>query len=102
MAFVKVAVVSELTPGQGKLVVVAGKQLALFLTEGKLFAIDEICPHRGAPMHEGYCEGSQVTCPWHNASFDLATGKHLSPPAKSGVQSYPVRLNGDDVEIEVA
>jgi len=42
-----------------------------------------------------------VICPWHAARFDVKTGAVLAPPAPEGVKSYPVRVNGNDVEIEV-
>ncbi|VTR99917.1 Rieske (2Fe-2S) protein [Tuwongella immobilis] len=101
MAYHPAVPLAELAPGVGRLVELNGKKIALFLTEGQVYAIDEICPHRGAPMHEGECEGLFVTCPWHNASFDLQTGKHQCPPAKSDLAVYPVRVVGETVEIDV-
>ena len=101
MAFVKAAAVADVAPGVGKPVEVAGRRLALFLTEGQYYAIDATCPHRGAPLDEGECIGSEVICPWHDARFDLKTGAHLCPPARNGVRSYPVRVNGNDIEVDV-
>ena len=49
----------------------------------------------------GYVEGVGVTCPWHGAEFDLKTGAVLGPPARTGVKSYPVKVEGSDVEIEL-
>lgn len=100
MAFTKVATLSELTPGKGKQVTVNGKKIALFHIDGKVFAIDDTCPHRGAPLHEGMCAGSEVVCPWHAARFDLATGEHRSPPARSGVASFAVQVVGDEVQVD--
>jgi len=45
--------------------------------------------------------GSQVTCPWHGATFDVVTGEVLGPPAQVGVYRYNVRVVGDDIEIEI-
>ena len=101
MPYVRVATVQELTPNQGKLVEASGKQIALFLVDGKYYAIDNTCPHRGAPLAEGVCVGAEVVCPWHSARFDLATGTHLCPPAKSGVTAYPVRVEGEEIQIDV-
>ena len=75
--FVTVARTDELASGQGKLVEVHHKRLALFNIEGRYFAIDDVCPHRGGPLSEGELEGGAVVCPWHGAMFDLATGKEL-------------------------
>jgi 3-phenylpropionate/trans-cinnamate dioxygenase ferredoxin subunit len=52
-------------------------------------------------LSEGEVEGAEVTCPWHGAKFDIRTGAVLGPPAPQGVKSYPVRVTGADVEIEV-
>jgi nitrite reductase/ring-hydroxylating ferredoxin subunit len=101
MAFVTVARLSDLAPGRGVCVETGGKKLALFLVDGKCFAIDEFCPHRQAPLHEGYCLGAEIQCPWHATRFDLATGEHRSPPAKRGVTSYKVQIVADDVQVEV-
>jgi nitrite reductase (NADH) small subunit/3-phenylpropionate/trans-cinnamate dioxygenase ferredoxin subunit len=101
MAFTKAAPLTELTPGKGKQVSVNGKKIALFSTGGKVLAIDDTCPHRGAPLHEGICSGVEVVCPWHAARFDLTTGAPLSPPAKSNVACYAVQVVGDEVQIDV-
>jgi len=52
-------------------------------------------------LSEGAVEGTEVTCPWHGAKFDLRTGAVLGPPARQGVRSYAVRVTGADIEIEV-
>ncbi len=41
-----------------------------------------------------------MTCPWHGAQFNVETGEVLRPPAATGVKSYPVRVEGEDVWIE--
>jgi nitrite reductase/ring-hydroxylating ferredoxin subunit len=102
MAFVKVATVQEVPPGKSKQATVAGKALALFNVNGSFHAIDDTCPHRGAPLWEGDLEGSEVVCPWHGARFNVATGAHLCPPARSDVVSYKVQVVGDEVQVEVA
>src|SRR5262245_54887887 len=101
MAFVKVATVQEVPPGQCKAFDASGKQAALFNVDGKFYAIENVCPHRGAPLHEGECEGTVLICPWHGAQFDLTTGAHLSPPARQGVQAFPVQVVGDEVQVDV-
>lgn len=101
MAFVTVAKQSELIPEQGICVELEGRKLALFLVEGKAYAIDEICPHRQAPLHEGECIGLEVVCPWHASSFSLETGAHRNPPAKNGVKAYKTQIVGDEVQVEI-
>jgi 3-phenylpropionate/trans-cinnamate dioxygenase ferredoxin subunit len=101
MPFTKVATLSEIQPDKGKQIAVGNRKIALFNVDGKVFAIDDTCPHRGGPLHEGICANGEVTCPWHAARFDLATGSHLSPPARTGVQAFPVQIVGDEVQIDI-
>ncbi|MGH7453056.1 MAG: Rieske (2Fe-2S) protein [bacterium] len=99
--FVKAAETGELAPGSAKLVEVDGKRIALFNLDGNYYAIDDTCTHRGGPLSEGFVEADQVTCPWHGAQYNIKTGEVLGPPAPQGVAKYNVRVQGNDVEIEV-
>jgi nitrite reductase (NADH) small subunit len=99
--FVKVAKAGEVTPGQGKMVEISGKKIALFNIDGALYAIDDTCTHRGGPLSEGALDGKQVTCPWHGAVFNVTTGEVLGPPAPEGVARYNSRIEGDDIEVEI-
>ncbi len=99
--YVQVAQASEVEPNRGKLVDVQGKKIALFNVDGKFHAIDNSCTHRGGPLSEGEIEGDEVTCPWHGAKFKLNSGEVLRPPAPQGVNSYKVRVNGPDIELEL-
>jgi nitrite reductase/ring-hydroxylating ferredoxin subunit len=101
MPFTRVAQVQEIRPGTAKQVTVNRRMVAVFNVEGTFYAIDDTCPHRGAPLSEGECAGTEVICPWHGAAFDLTSGAHLSPPASKGVAAFPVRLVGDEVQVDV-
>ena len=99
--FVKVATTYGIAPGEGKLVDAAGKKIALFNVDGTFYAIDETCTHRGGPLSEGMLMGIEVTCPWHGAVFDVRTGNVLAPPALQDVARYNVRVEGEDIEVEL-
>jgi 3-phenylpropionate/trans-cinnamate dioxygenase ferredoxin component len=99
--FVKVATTGEIAPGQGKIVEVQGKEIALFNVGGAYFAIDNMCTHEEASLADGEISGFEVTCPLHGAKFDVRSGQVLGPPAYDDVTSYPVRVSGADVEIDV-
>ncbi len=96
----KIATTSDLAPGSGKVVEVEGETIALFNIEGTFYAMGNSCPHRGGPLGEGSLAGSTVTCPLHGAEFNVKTGEVLGPPAETGVKSYAVRVEGQDVLIE--
>lgn len=98
---IKVAETDELQPGQAKRVDVKGHLIALFNIEGNFYAIADICTHLGGPLSEGTIEGYEVTCPWRGATLDVRTGEVLGPPAKKGVQSYRVQVEGSDIKIEI-
>src|ERR1700744_5490597 len=53
----------------------AGQDLCLANVEGTLRAVDNRCPHRDGPLHEGWIENGEILCPWHGWSFDPVTGK---------------------------
>ncbi|PYU31116.1 MAG: hypothetical protein DMG28_16285 [Acidobacteria bacterium] len=72
-----------------------------FNSGGRLYAIENICPHRGGPLGEGKIEDDEVICPWHGSRFNLKTGAVLEPPARQGVKSFAVQVTADDVEVEI-
>ena len=98
---VKVAQTSELAAGTGKVVEADGRSIALFNVEGSFYAIDNTCTHRGGPLGEGELTGDTVECPWHGANFNVKTGAVTRPPAGAGVRSFPVKVEGTDVLVEV-
>lgn len=100
--FVRVAAAGEVAAGSAARVEADGKPIALFNVDGTLYALDHACTHRGGPLSEGAVSGESVVCPWHRAAFCLKTGRVLRGPAGRGVRSYPVRVTGGDVEIDVA
>lgn len=100
--FHKVIETKNLAPGHGTAVEVVGNKIALFNVDGTFYAIADTCTHKGGPLSEGSLEGNTVTCPWHGANFDVCTGKNLTPPATAKVTSYNVRVEGDEVEVEIS
>ncbi len=100
MARVKVAAVSDVPPGEGRVVDAGGKSVALFNVEGAFFALDNTCAHRGGPLGEGDLEGRIVTCPWHGWRWDVTTGANANNPAIK-VGCYPAATEGGDVYVEL-
>ncbi len=99
--FVKVATTDEMANQLAKHIEMDGEKIALFKVGGAFYALSDTCTHRGGPLSEGDVEGTEVTCPWHGAKFDLRTGAVLGPPAQTGVKVYPVKVTGRDIEIEI-
>ena len=98
---VKVAAVGDLAAGEGKVVEVEGKTLALFNVDGAYYAINNSCAHRGGPLGEGELDGRVVTCPWHAWHWDVTSGANVNNPAIK-VGCYPVHVEGGAVFVEIA
>ena len=96
---IKVASRADVPAGTGKVVEAGGKQIALFNVDGKFYAIDNTCKHRGGPLGEGELDGTNVICPWHGWEYDVTTGKNLDDE-NVRVGCYAVKLEGDDIIIE--
>jgi nitrite reductase (NADH) small subunit len=96
MAFARAAKTTEIAPGTIKEFQVEGKPVAVANVDGKFYAINNTCLHRGGPLGQGPLEGKIVTCPWHAWEYDVTTGKISQNPAV-GVNSYPVEVRGDDI-----
>ncbi len=99
--FVKAIAKAELAAGQGAMVELQGKKIAIFNVDGAFYAMDDTCTHAGGPLSEGELDGTVVTCPWHGATFDVKTGCVHGPPASDGVRSYEVKIEGEDVLVKV-
>jgi nitrite reductase/ring-hydroxylating ferredoxin subunit len=90
----------DVTPGQGRVVEAGDKTLAVFNVDGRLYAIDNTCPHRGGPLGDGDLDGTLVSCPWHAWRWDVTTGVNANNPAVR-VGCYPVTVEGADLVVEV-
>jgi len=75
--------------------------IAVVRSDGELYAVQDICSHADIPLSEGDVDGSTIECWLHGSRFDLRTGKPTGPPAIIAVAVYPVRVDGDDVYIDV-
>ena len=92
--------VSDIPAGGVAVVTIRNRDIAVFNVDGKLFAIDDTCPHQGASLSGGAVEDGCVTCPLHAWRFRLSDGAWAdSPRVKIG--SYPVHIVGDELQLEV-
>lgn len=97
--YITVATTDDFQSGDRIVVEVNGHYVAVFMVSGNYYAIEDICPHDDGPLAEGTLDGTVIECPRHGATFDIATGKVLSFPAITDVPWYPVRVEGNDVQI---
>lgn len=99
--FVSVARTGDVPEGGALRVEVKGRRIALFNVEGKIYAIDDVCSHAEASLSEGELDGYRVVCPMHGAQFDVRTGRALTLPAIRPVESFQVRVEGDEIQVSV-
>ena len=91
---------SDVNPGSVKVVEHVGRAIAICNVDGVFYAIDDVCTHDGGSLDQGELEGEVIECPRHGAKFDVKTGKPLCLPAVVPIRTYPVRVVGDDVQVD--
>ena len=97
---VKVALVGDVPEGEGRVVDVNGRTLALFNLDGRFYAVDNDCPHRGGPLGEGELDGPVVRCPWHAWRWDVRTGANVNNPAVK-IACFPVTIEAGAILVDL-
>lgn len=96
-----VAAEADLFEGAGIAVTPEGRDIALFKLEEGVYAVDNLCTHGHAKLCDGFVEGHQVECPFHQALFDLRDGSVACGPATEPVRSWPVKVEGGRVFLKL-
>lgn len=93
--------VADVPEGRGATVELkGGRELALYHINGEFFAVENFCPHKGAPLADGPLRGHAVTCDWHGWRFDVRDGHCLNRPG-SGIETYEVLIEDGWIKIKV-
>lgn len=101
MGWNAVAKAEDIAAGSAVVVEAGGKRIALCNTGDGIYAIDDVCTHDGGPLDQGKLDGIEIECPRHGARFDVTNGRALCLPAVRPVKTYPVRVEGGEVEIDL-
>jgi 3-phenylpropionate/trans-cinnamate dioxygenase ferredoxin subunit len=101
MSFVRACATGDVEPGSALAVVVDDVAVAVVHDGDDWYAVYDECSHAAIPLSEGEVEGGQIECWLHGSMFDLRTGKPTNLPATEPVAIYPVRVDGDDVLVDV-
>ena len=99
--FVTVAKASDVPEGAIKYADVGGVPVAICRINGELFAVGNLCTHDGGPLSGGSLDDHAIECPRHGARFDVRDGHVVCFPAAAPIPSYPVRVQGDDIQVQV-
>ncbi len=97
--FVRAAKLEEVRAAGCRVVRVGGQTVALFFHGGRVHAVDNRCPHMGFPLDRGTVGDGILTCHWHHARFDLATGGTFDPWADD-VRVFPVEVREGEVWVD--
>ena len=98
--FVRAIAVADLPPGQATELTLEGEPVALFNVVGSFHALVNRCPHRGGPLGQGFLEGAEVSCPWHNWTFNVTTGENVVS-AEMKVPRHEVKVEDGHVYVKV-
>ena len=104
MALIEVAKTTDIPEGEARRFVVDRIEVAVAnLGQGRFYAVDDICSHAEASLSEGEVDVDDETieCPRHGSVFDLVTGRPKSLPATVPVVTFPVKVEGDTILIEL-
>ena len=101
MAFERACALGDVTNASPLAVTVGGVDVAIVRQGDDVYAIQDECSHAAIPLSEGEVEDGEIECWLHGSRFDLRTGKPSGPPATEPVPTYPVRVDGDDVLVDV-
>jgi 3-phenylpropionate/trans-cinnamate dioxygenase ferredoxin subunit len=80
---------------------VGGLSVLLYKSADRVYALNNQCSHLEMPLERGRIVAGQITCPYHGACFDMRTGEAVGGPAVFPVMVFPVRVDGDQVMIDM-
>lgn len=97
----RIAHVDELQDGDMKQINVDDHEILLAKVDGRFHALSAHCTHYGAPLAKGALSRDRIVCPWHHASFELASGDQLEAPGLDSLACFTVAVKENDVFIEL-
>lgn len=80
---------------------VAGRDIAIYTVGDEVYATDNLCTHGNARLCDGFLEGHEIECPLHQGKFDVRDGRPTCEPVTEALRSYPVRVEGGRVFLQL-
>jgi 3-phenylpropionate/trans-cinnamate dioxygenase ferredoxin component len=99
--FVRACAVADVDDGAAKRVTIGSLPVAIVRSNGEVYAIHDVCSHANVALSEGEIDDQTIECWLHGSRFDLVTGRPTGLPATRPVPVYPVKIDGDDVLVDV-
>jgi len=82
-------------------VMIAGRDIALYTVGDAVYATDNTCTHGQARLCDGFLDGHEIECPLHQGKFDVRNGKPTCEPVTEALRSYPVKVDGRRVYLQI-
>jgi 3-phenylpropionate/trans-cinnamate dioxygenase ferredoxin subunit len=101
MSWTAVCTLAELGEESAVSVSIGDEPICVARSEGKVYALRDVCSHAEIALSDGEVEDGTVECWLHGSRFDLATGVPTGLPANRAVPTYPVKVDGDTVLINL-
>lgn len=102
IALVELCDVSEIGPDAPRKVELAGEQLAVFQLGDSYFVTQDLCTHGPGSLSEGYVEGDEVECPFHQGRFCIRTGRPTAAPCTTPLKTWAVVVQGGKICIDIS
>src|SRR5271170_6853968 len=99
--WVTVAQLADVGEGEVLGVEIGDKSIALYNLDSEIYATDNICTHAFALLSDGWLDGDCIECPLHSGRFEIKTGKGLGAPIPCDLKTFPVRVVGDEVQVQL-
>ncbi|MDO8700029.1 MAG: non-heme iron oxygenase ferredoxin subunit [Rhodoferax sp.] len=100
-AWTDVAAETDLFDGAAIAVAPAGHDIALYSLGGAVYATDNLCTHGHAKLCDGFLEGHEIECPFHQGRFDIRTGAATCAPATEAIKTWPVKIEAGRVYLDL-
>src|SRR3954451_15105496 len=100
----RLCAVAEVPAGEARRVVVDGVAIAVVRIADDFYAIGDVCSHANVSLSEGdvFEDTCEIECYKHGSAFSLKTGEPSTLPATQPVPVYNLRVDGDDLMVEIS
>jgi nitrite reductase/ring-hydroxylating ferredoxin subunit len=93
----KLCTTNDVAPDKPHRAEANGSAIAVFEVDGRYYATQDGCTHGPGSLSEGYVDGEQIECPFHQGRFSILTGNPTSPPCTIALKTWDVIVDGDDI-----
>lgn len=102
MSWTKVCDVDDVEEEDVIGVTIGDREVAVYRDEdGEFYASDGYCTHERTKLCDGLVMDGVIECPKHNGRFRISDGAGLGAPITVDLTTYPVRVTGDEVHVDL-